>query len=106
MRAFGNRFIVPTLGLGVLAFLYAPILVIGTVGDPATPIAWADALAKQLTNGKLIRYNGQGHTGYNRGSACVDIAAPSALCFSRVAISADARRTTGAGTPASLACCT
>ena len=28
MRAFGNRFIVPTLGLGVLAFLYAPILVI------------------------------------------------------------------------------
>jgi pimeloyl-ACP methyl ester carboxylesterase len=49
-----------------------PILVIGTVGDPATPIAWADALAKQLTNGKLIRYNGQGHTGYNRGSNCVD----------------------------------
>ena len=50
----------------------APILVIGTVGDPATPIAWADALAKQLTNGKLVRYNGQGHTGYNRGSACVN----------------------------------
>jgi pimeloyl-ACP methyl ester carboxylesterase len=50
----------------------SPILVIGTVGDPATPIAWADALTKQLTNGKLIRYNGQGHTGYNRGSTCVD----------------------------------
>jgi spermidine/putrescine transport system permease protein len=28
MRAFGNRFIVAALGLGVLAFLYAPILVI------------------------------------------------------------------------------
>jgi pimeloyl-ACP methyl ester carboxylesterase len=49
-----------------------PILVIGTTGDPATPIAWAEGLAQQLTNGRLIRYTGDGHTGYNRGSTCVD----------------------------------
>ena len=50
----------------------APIVVIGTTGDPATPIAWADSLANQLTNGRLIRLNGEGHTGYNRGSSCVN----------------------------------
>jgi pimeloyl-ACP methyl ester carboxylesterase len=49
-----------------------PILVIGTTGDPATPIAWADSLAKQLTNGRLVRLTGEGHTGYNKGVACVD----------------------------------
>ncbi len=50
----------------------SPILVIGTTGDPATPISWADGLVKQLTNGRLIRYTGEGHTGYNRGSSCVN----------------------------------
>lgn len=49
-----------------------PIVVIGTTGDPATPIAWAESLAKQLTNGRLIRLTGEGHTGYNRGSECVN----------------------------------
>lgn len=50
----------------------APIVVIGTTGDPATPMAWAESLAAQLTNGKLIRLSGEGHTGYNRGSQCVN----------------------------------
>ena len=49
-----------------------PILVIGTTGDPATPIAWAEGLVTQFTNGRLIRYTGEGHTGYNRGSDCVN----------------------------------
>ncbi len=49
-----------------------PILVIGTTGDPATPIVWADGLVDQLTDGRLIRYTGEGHTGYNRGSNCVN----------------------------------
>jgi pimeloyl-ACP methyl ester carboxylesterase len=49
-----------------------PIVVVGTTGDPATPIAWADSLAKQLTNGRLVRFTGEGHTGYNRGSDCVN----------------------------------
>ena len=50
----------------------APIVVIGTTGDPATPMAWAESLSAQLTNGKLIRLSGEGHTGYNRGSQCVN----------------------------------
>ena len=50
----------------------APILVIGTSNDPATPYAWAVSLASQLTSGVLISYEGEGHTIYNQGVACVD----------------------------------
>ncbi|OIV36319.1 proteinase [Mangrovactinospora gilvigrisea] len=50
----------------------APIVVVGTTRDPATPYGWAKALAKQLANGHLLSYNGDGHTAYARGSACVD----------------------------------
>lgn len=49
-----------------------PILVIGTTRDPATPLKWAQALAKQLDSGVLITRDGDGHTGYNRGNRCVD----------------------------------
>ena len=48
------------------------ILVVGTTNDPATPYIWAKALASQLENGHLITYNGEGHTGFNKGSSCVD----------------------------------
>lgn len=50
----------------------APIVVIGTTGDPATPIAWSRSFAAQLQDGRFISYDGEGHTGYNKGSACVD----------------------------------
>lgn len=50
----------------------APILVIGTSNDPATPYAWAQSLAAQLSSGVLISYEGEGHTVYNRGVACID----------------------------------
>ncbi len=50
----------------------APILVIGTTRDPATPMAWAEKLAKQLKSAVLIRRDGDGHTGYYSGNACVD----------------------------------
>ncbi len=50
----------------------APILVIGSTGDPATPYAWSVALADQLSSGVLITRVGEGHTGYNKGNACVD----------------------------------
>ncbi|WP_328807562.1 alpha/beta hydrolase [Nonomuraea antri] len=50
----------------------APILVIGTERDPATPYKWAEALAKQLEPGVLLRYVGDGHTAYSTGSPCVD----------------------------------
>jgi len=50
----------------------APILVIGTTRDPATPVEWAEALAEQLESGILVRREGDGHTGYNVGNSCVD----------------------------------
>jgi pimeloyl-ACP methyl ester carboxylesterase len=47
-----------------------PILVIGTLRDPATPYQWAQSLAKEV-NGPLLTYNGDGHTAFLR-STCVD----------------------------------
>lgn len=52
----------------------APIVVVGTTRDPATPYRWAEALADQLSSGKLLTYEGDGHTAYGRGSKCVDSA--------------------------------
>ncbi|MEV7534846.1 alpha/beta hydrolase [Streptomyces hydrogenans] len=52
----------------------APILVVGTTRDPATPYKWAEALADQLSSGTLLTYEGDGHTAYGRGSDCVDTA--------------------------------
>jgi pimeloyl-ACP methyl ester carboxylesterase len=49
-----------------------PIVVIGTTRDPATPYRWAMALARQLDSGILVSRNGDGHTGYHHGNACVD----------------------------------
>jgi hypothetical protein len=50
----------------------APILVIGTTGDPATPYEWAVGLHKIFTTSTLISLYGDGHLGQGRGSACVD----------------------------------
>jgi pimeloyl-ACP methyl ester carboxylesterase len=49
-----------------------PILVIGTTRDPATPYVWAQALARQLSKGVLLTYQGDGHTAALRGDSCVD----------------------------------
>ncbi|MFJ6073742.1 alpha/beta hydrolase [Streptomyces sp. NPDC093065] len=51
-----------------------PIVVVGTTRDPATPYRWAQALADQLSSGRLLTYEGDGHTAYGRGSACIDSA--------------------------------
>lgn len=48
----------------------APILVLGTTGDPDTPYQDAVALAGTLENGRLLTFAAEGHTAYNR-SACV-----------------------------------
>ena len=50
----------------------APIVVVGTTNDPATPYKWAQALADQLENGYLVTYDGEGHTAYNKSNACVN----------------------------------
>lgn len=55
----------PVTGAGA-----APILVVGTTGDPATPYRWAESLATQLESGVLVTYEGEGHTA-STTSTCV-----------------------------------
>jgi pimeloyl-ACP methyl ester carboxylesterase len=51
----------------------APILVVGTTGDLATPYEWAVGLADQLESGFLLTHEGFGHLAYRTaGSSCVD----------------------------------
>ncbi|MFF7970838.1 alpha/beta fold hydrolase [Streptomyces sp. NPDC007905] len=52
----------------------APIVVVGTTRDPATPYPWAKSLARQLSSARLLTYVGDGHTAYGRGSTCIDSA--------------------------------
>jgi len=47
-----------------------PILIVGSSGDPVTPLAWAKGLASELGSGVLVTRTGAGHTGYP-SSACV-----------------------------------
>ena len=49
-----------------------PVLIVGTTQDPATPYAWARALKNYIVGSGLITLQGEGHTGYGRGSACTD----------------------------------
>jgi pimeloyl-ACP methyl ester carboxylesterase len=47
----------------------APILVLGTTGDPDTPYQDAVALARRLDNASLLTFKAEGHTAFGR-SAC------------------------------------
>ncbi|WP_062527984.1 alpha/beta hydrolase [Demequina rhizosphaerae] len=49
----------------------APILVIGTTNDPATPYSWAESLSEQLASSTLLTYEGEGHTAYGRSNQCI-----------------------------------
>lgn len=49
-----------------------PILVIGTVGDPATPYEWAQEMSAALTGSVLLTYEGDGHTAFLRGGPCIE----------------------------------
>jgi pimeloyl-ACP methyl ester carboxylesterase len=55
----------------------APILVVGTTNDPATPYVWAKNMASELQNGHLLTYKGEGHTAYNKSNSCVNNAVDS-----------------------------
>lgn len=57
----------------------AEILVVGTTGDPATPVEWASALRKQLGNASLLTWKGEGHTAYGRSNDCIGKAVDSYL---------------------------
>lgn len=48
----------------------APIVVVGSTGDPITPYPWAEHLAAQLGTGVLLTRVGDGHTAYS-ASSCV-----------------------------------
>jgi pimeloyl-ACP methyl ester carboxylesterase len=61
-----------------------PILVVGTTRDPATPYEWAVDLSKELADGHLLTYNGDGHTAYRQGSSCVDTVVDAYLLHSSV----------------------
>jgi hypothetical protein len=49
-----------------------PIVVVGTTGDPATPVEWAAGLADELGSGRLVVVDGSGHTSALGGNGCVD----------------------------------
>ena len=49
-----------------------PIVVLGTLHDPATPYEWARAVAAELSTGRLLTADAASHTSYGRGNACVD----------------------------------
>jgi pimeloyl-ACP methyl ester carboxylesterase len=61
-----------------------PIVVVGTLRDPATPYEWAKGLASELSSGVLLGFDGDGHTGYRSGSSCVDTAVDDYLISLRV----------------------
>ena len=48
------------------------ILVVGTVGDPATPYQWAQQMTDALGSAVLLTYEGDGHTAFLRGGDCID----------------------------------
>jgi pimeloyl-ACP methyl ester carboxylesterase len=50
-----------------------PLLVVGTVHDPATPYASAQVLARTLATGHLLTWQGEGHTAYPK-TPCVTAA--------------------------------
>jgi pimeloyl-ACP methyl ester carboxylesterase len=48
------------------------VLVVGTLGDPATPYQWAQQMATTLEDAVLLTYEGDGHTAFLHGGPCID----------------------------------
>lgn len=58
--------------IAINAATAAPIVVIGTTRDPATPYEWAQSLTKQLGGSAvLLSRKGDGHTAYASGDDCI-----------------------------------
>jgi hypothetical protein len=47
-----------------------PVVVVGTSGDPATPYAWAESVARRLPGARLVTFDGDDHVAYFY-SSCV-----------------------------------
>lgn len=78
-KYFGPDFACPTWPVAAIpkpakitAVGAAPIVVIGTTRDPATPYEYAVGMARQLDSGVLVTRDGEGHTAYGDGNACID----------------------------------
>ncbi|MER7667772.1 alpha/beta hydrolase [Kitasatospora sp. NPDC096128] len=50
----------------------APILVVGTTGDPATPYSSAEKLAQGFAEATLLTRVGEGHGAFGKGNTCID----------------------------------
>lgn len=50
----------------------APILVVGTTGDSATPYEYAEWMAEQLESGVLLTLDGEGHGAFGGANACIN----------------------------------
>ncbi|WP_373464539.1 alpha/beta hydrolase [Streptomyces sp. V4I2] len=50
----------------------APILVLGTTGDPDTPYQDAVALSRELDNASLLTFKAEGHTAFGRSACATD----------------------------------
>lgn len=48
------------------------VLIVATTHDPATPLPFADLLAQEMGDAVVIVRDGDGHTAYREGSACID----------------------------------
>lgn len=62
----------------------APILVIGNLRDPATPIGGTKQLAADLASGVLVTSDHDGHGTYYAGNSCVDSAVDGYLISGKV----------------------
>ncbi|MDO5493365.1 MAG: alpha/beta hydrolase [Nesterenkonia sp.] len=46
------------------------ILFVGTSGDPATPVEWAESMHEMVPASSLLIYEGEGHTAYRAEGGC------------------------------------
>ena len=63
---------VNTVPTAVSAPSAPPIVVVGTTGDPATPIEWAQGLTRQLGSARLVTVDGTTHTSSLDANPCLD----------------------------------
>jgi pimeloyl-ACP methyl ester carboxylesterase len=76
----------------------APVLVIGSTRDPATPYQWAQALTSQLPGAVLLTRDGDGHTAYEF-SSCIVTWADRYLLTLALPPAGTVCRSSGAGLP-------
>lgn len=64
--------VAPLPRIAIDAHEAAPILVVGSTGDPATPFEYAAGMADALGSGHLLTWDGPGHGSFGHGNPCLD----------------------------------